>query len=328
MSPSRTNGGARPIITVLHDGLLPDRVQELDTSYEVRHATADTFGDAVDGAQAVLLWDFFSSALRDQWSRCSALEWVHVAAAGVDKLLFDDLAASDVVVTNARGVFDVPIAEFVLASVLALAKDVRGTVELGRQARWLRRETENIAGRRALVIGTGSIGRATARMLRAVGMDVSGVGRSARAGDADFGTVHASADLASVVPGADYLVLIAPLTPSTRGMVGRDVLAAADPGVRVINVGRGELLDTDALVDALRGGHVGGAALDVFDTEPLPPEHVLWTLDHVLLTAHMSGDTVGWRDRLYSGFAENAELFAAGRPLRNVVDKSLGFVAG
>ncbi|MDQ1179680.1 phosphoglycerate dehydrogenase-like enzyme [Rhodococcus sp. SORGH_AS 301] len=217
MSPSRTNGGARPILTVLHDGLLPDRVQELDTSYEVRHATADTFGDAVDGAQAVLLWDFFSSALRDQWSRCSALEWVHVAAAGVDKLLFDDLAASDVVVTNARGVFDVPIAEFVLASVLALAKDVRGTVELGRQARWLRRETENIAGRRALVIGTGSIGRATARMLRAVGMDVAGVGRTARTGDADFGTVHASSDLASVVPGADYLVLIAPLTPVDTG---------------------------------------------------------------------------------------------------------------
>ncbi|MGB3771021.1 MAG: D-2-hydroxyacid dehydrogenase [Rhodococcus sp. (in: high G+C Gram-positive bacteria)] len=317
----------RPILAVLHDGDLPAGMDEVEARFDVRYATADTLADAVDGADALLLWDFFSSALREVWPRCGSLRWVHIAAAGVDTLLFDELVSSDVVVTNARGVFDLPIAEFVLGSVLALAKDVRRTVELGREARWLHRETDNISGARALVIGTGSIGRATARLLRAVGMDVSGVGRTARTGDADFGTVHASTDLQSVVPGFDYLVLIAPLTDATRGLVGTHVLDAADPGVRVINVGRGELLDTDAVVDALQSGHVGGAALDVFDTEPLPADHVLWTLDNVLLTAHMSGDTVGWRDRLAAGFTRNAALFAAGEPLVNVVDKELGFVS-
>jgi phosphoglycerate dehydrogenase-like enzyme len=203
---------------------------------------------------------------------------------------------------------------------------LRRTVELGREARWLHRETADVAGARAMVVGTGSIGRAVARLLRAVGMTVSGVGRTARTGDPDFGTVHASNDLAAVVSDIDYLVLIAPLTPSTRGMVGREVLTAAKPGVRVINVGRGALLDTDALVDGLRTGQVGGAALDVFETEPLPQDHVLWTLDDVLLTAHMSGDTTGWRERLISVFVDNADAFAAGRQLSNVVDKKLGFV--
>jgi phosphoglycerate dehydrogenase-like enzyme len=316
----------RPVLAVMHDGDRPVGMEAVEALYDVRYATASTFADAVDGARAILLWDNIREALREVWPRCSDLEWVHLAAAGVDTLLFDELVASDVVVTNSRGVFDTPIAEFVLASVLAMAKDVRRTVELGREARWLHRETADVAGARAMVVGTGSIGRAVARLLRAVGMTVSGVGRTARTGDPDFGTVHASSDLATVVSDIDYLVLIAPLTPSTRGMVGREVLTAAKPGVRVINVGRGALLDTDALVDGLRTGQVGGAALDVFETEPLPQDHVLWTLDDVLLTAHMSGDTTGWRERLISVFVDNADAFAAGRQLANVVDKKLGFV--
>lgn len=318
----------RPVLAVLHDGELPSSMESVEAAYEVRYTTTETFADAVDGARAVLLWDFFSTALKDVWPRCGSLEWVHVAAAGVDKLLFDELVASDVVVTNARGIFDVPIAEFVLGSILALAKDTRRSVLLAQENRWLRRETDTITGTRAVVVGTGSIGRATARMLRAVGMDVCGVGRTARGGDPDFGEVFASTDLERVVSDADYLVLIAPLTEQTRGLVGRSVLDAAKPGVRVINVGRGELLDTEALLDALASSHVAGAALDVFEVEPLPENHPLWAVENVVLTAHMSGDSTGWRDRLAEQFARNAAAFVSGASLDNVVDKRLGFVPG
>ncbi|MDD9205544.1 NAD(P)-dependent oxidoreductase, partial [Georgenia sp. 10Sc9-8] len=193
---------------------------------EVRYTDAANLGKAVEGADAVFLWDFFSTALRDVWPQADRLRWVHVAAAGVDTLLFEELRSSSVVVTNARGVFDRPIAEYVLGAVLAHAKDSRRSLELQHARRWQHRETTLVAGTTALVVGTGAIGRETARLLRAVGMEVRGAGRRARAADPDFGTVVASADLAEHAGWADHLVVVAPLTPATRGLVDRTVLAA------------------------------------------------------------------------------------------------------
>jgi phosphoglycerate dehydrogenase-like enzyme len=294
---------------------------------EVRYADAAGLADAVDGADALFLWDYFSTAVRDVWDRAGRLRWIHVAAAGVDTLLFDGLAASSVTVTNARGVFDRPVAEFVLMSIQAHAKDARRSQELQRSREWQHRETAAVAGSSALIVGTGAIGLETARLLRAVGMEVRGAGRRARANDPDFGTVVASADLAEHVGWADYLVMIAALTDQTRGLIDAEVLRAMKPTSYLINVGRGPCVVEDDLLAALGAGQLSGAALDVFDSEPLPPGHPLWSAPGVTISPHLAGDAVGWLDALAHQFVDNAERFLDGQPLVNVVDKQLGFVA-
>ncbi|OZD04372.1 hydroxyacid dehydrogenase [Rhodococcus sp. 06-235-1A] len=315
-----------PVLVVLHAGDLPDGLESVAEVADVRYATADTLADAVDGADVLLLWDFFSPAVESAWPSCGSLKWIHIAAAGVDSLMFDELVESDVVVTNSRGVFDRPIAEFVLAQILAFAKDSERSRALQHSKIWQHRETERIDGAHAMIVGTGAIGRAIAALLSAVGMSISGVGRTAREDDRDFGTVYASDDLAAEVACADYLVLVAPLTDQTRGMVDDSVLAAMKPGSRIVNVGRGELLDTEALLTHLGSGHIAGAALDVFETEPLSADHPLWTAENVIITPHMSGDALGWKQRLADVFADNACRYFRGEPLLNVVDKKLGFV--
>lgn len=317
----------KPVVVVLHADNFPEGMEQVSSVADVRYATADTLGDAVPGADVLLLWDFFSPAVKRVWDRCDSLKWIHIAAAGVDSLMFDELVDSDVVVTNSRGIFDRPIAEYVLGQILAFAKGSARSAELQRSRTWLHRESERIDTAHAMVVGTGAIGRETARLLRAVGMSVSGVGRTARSSDVDFGRVHASSDLATVVHDVDYLVLVAPLTAATHNMVDADVLAAAKPGVRLINVGRGELLDTGALLSHLGSGQVAGAALDVFDTEPLPEESPVWVADNLVVTPHMSGDAEGWRRRLADLFVQNFERYAASEGLENVVDKKLGFVS-
>jgi phosphoglycerate dehydrogenase-like enzyme len=326
---SSTAGGAgrRPVIVVLCDQTSErPRFDGLDV--EFRYCVADGLAEAVRGARALVLWDFFSSAVRDVWRDADALEWIHVTAAGVDTLLFDELRDSDVVVTNARGVFDRPIAEYVLGAVIAQAKDSRNSFDLQRRHEWQHRETRSIAGARALVVGTGGIGREIARMLRAAGMEVRGAGRRPAADDADFGEVVASEDLAGEAAWCDHLVLAAPLTPATRGLVDAAVLSAMKPDAHLVNVGRGALVDESALVSALIERRIGGATLDVFDIEPLPIDHPLWEAPNVTITAHMSGDVVGWRDTLAAQYTENVRRWLVGRPLRNVVDKKLGYIPG
>lgn len=316
----------RPVLVVLYKDELPEGMAAIEEIADVRYARASELAASIRGAEILLLWDFFSSALADAWQNATSLRWVHVAAAGVDSLLFDGLIASDVIVTNSRGIFDRPIAEFVLASILAMAKDIPGSLRRQQLGRWEHRETEGIEGAKALVVGTGSIGREIARLLTVVGLHVEGVGRTDRQGDAYFGTVHASGRLASVVREFDYLVLVAPLTEATRGMVDATVLNAMKPTARLINVGRGELVVDGALMTALKQRRIAGAALDVFSTEPLPSTSELWQLDQVLISAHLSGDTVGWRHRLAVLFADNLDRYRHGSELMNVVDKRLGFV--
>ncbi len=299
-----------------------------DVDAELRYCTAGDLTAAIPGAQVLLLWDFFSTAVRTAWAAADSLEWIHVTAAGVDTLLFDDLRDSHVVVTNARGVFDRPIAEYVLGAVLAHAKDARTSFELQSRHEWQHRETQSITGAHALIVGTGGIGREIARLLRAAGMTVRGAGRTSRVDDPDFGDVVASAHLAAEVGWCDHLVLAAPLTAATRGLVGTEVLAAMRPDSHLINIGRGPLVEEAALLTALHRGWIAAATLDVFDTEPLPPDHQLWYAPNVTITAHMSGDVVGWRDTLAAQFAENFRRWRAGAPLHNVVDKKLGYIPG
>ncbi len=308
------------------DGVRPRGLERVAERAELRYVDAAGLTDGLAGARALFLWDFFSTAVADTWPAAAELDWIHVAAAGVDSLLFDGLVRSPITVTNARGTFDRPIAEFVLTSILDHLKGVHLTRYQQREQHWRHRETLLAEGRTVLIIGTGPIGRATARLLRAVGFEVRGVGRVAREADPDFGTVGSSATLVDQIGWADHVVAVAPLTPQTWHLLGPDVFAAMKPTAQVINVGRGPLIDQQALLAALTGGRIAAAALDVFATEPLPADHPLWNAPGVVVSPHLSGDVVGWRDTLGRQFADNALRWLDGRPLFNVVDKRRGYV--
>ncbi len=186
--------------------------------------------------------------------------------------------------------------------------------------------TEMVAGKRALIVGVGSIGRAIAALLGAAGMRVEAIGRSAR-DDAELGRIHAVNDLRARLPDADYVVLVTPLTAATRNLFGAAEFAAMAPHARFINVGRGALVDEPALLDALAGGAIAGAALDVFVDEPLPPDSPFWRAPNCLVSPHMSGDFIGYETAIASQFIDNWHRFCRGEPLENRVDKTLGFAA-
>lgn len=326
MDPAQHASGGPPDVVVLLGDVDPRGMEEAESLARVRYVRETELAAALPGADVLFMWDFLSDAVAGAWPESGGPGWVHIASAGVDRLMFPGLVDSDTVVTNSRGVFDEPIAEYVLGLVLAFAKDLHTTVRLQGRRRWRHRETERITGARALVVGTGPIGRAIGRRLSAAGLVVSGAGRTARDADPDLGVVHPMERLGEALAWADYVVLAAPLTPQTRGMIDAAALERMRPSARLVNVGRGGLVAEGDLVEALRAGRIAGAALDVFEDEPLPESSPLWDMPGVIVSPHMSGDVVGWRDELVRLFADNLGRYVSGRPLRNVVDKRLGYV--
>lgn len=295
-------------------GGLPEdvRVETVSDETQLRELLPD--------ADVLVVTDFRTGLLERCWPEKPRLHWVHATSAGVDALMFPALVESDIPITNARGVFDRGIAEYVLGAVLLFAKDTLTNLALQRKHRWQHRDTEMIAGARALVVGAGSIGGEVASLLRAVGMHVTGIARTARA-DERFDQVLAQEQLFACLPQADYVVITAPLTPDTEGLFDQRAFAAMKPGARLINVGRGPIVLTDDLLAVLQAGEIGGAALDVFETEPLPAEHPLWDAPNVMISAHMAGDFNGWQQALGEQFVANFKGWAQGKALFNQVAK-------
>lgn len=292
--------------------------QFADNSQSAREVLAD--------AEVVFSWDYRGRLLADAWPDATSLGWVHQAGAGVDAVLFPNLIDSEVVLTNSAGVFDQAIAEFVLSLILAFAKHLPASLRLQSSRQWEHRLNERVAGRSAVVVGVGGIGRATCSLLRNAGLTVFPVGRSSR-DDPDLGRIESADDLLGLVPNADFLVAAAPLTRETFHMFDASVFAAMPASGRFINVGRGDLADEGALIRALADGHIAGAGLDVFATEPLPPGSLLWSMDNVIVTPHHAGDYIDHREDLVKLFRDNLARWRDGEPLKNVVDKRLGFVA-
>lgn len=288
----------------------------------------DELRASLPGAEVLLGWSFRAADLRYAFDRANRLRWIQWGGAGVDAALFPALADSDVILTNARGVFDQAMAEYTLGMILAFAKDFRRTDARQRERSWSYRVSERVAGTKALVVGTGSIGRTIARTLRAVGIEVDGVARAARDGDPDFVRVYGNDGLDRALGTADWVVLIAPLTDRTRGMFDAARFAAMKRTARFFNLGRGELVDEPAMIGALERGVIAGAGLDVFVEEPLPDSSPLWGMENVFLSPHMSGDTRDYKTAVARVFTENFRRFRTGEPLLNVVDKRLGFVSG
>ncbi|MFI9353523.1 D-2-hydroxyacid dehydrogenase [Streptomyces lydicus] len=305
----------------------PPKLDRLAGRAQVIFTDETSLADRLPSADVLLAWDFTSDAIRGAWPlEGPRPRWVHTASAGVDQLMCPALIADDTVVTNARGVFEQPIAEYVAGLILAMAKDFYGSWELQRQRRWQHRETRRLAGTRAVVVGSGPIGRAIGTTLLALGVKVDLVGRRERKDDPQFGLVHASDALNGLLGQADWVVCAAPLTDATRGLFDQAAFARMPARARFINVGRGPTVVEADLIAALREWRIAAAALDVFAHEPVPSDSPLWDVPHLIVSPHMSGDTLGWRDALAEQFQDNFDRWAAGEPLLNVVDKRLGYV--
>ncbi len=257
------------------------------------------------------------------------VRWVHTMAAGVDRMQGTPLMQSDIQITNARGSNAPSVAEYTLWMMLDLAKQGRRLAESQRQHVWDTEARPSMLDRKTLgIIGYGAIGRAIAQRARPFGMRILGVRRNPQreAGDAGLvDAVYGLDGLHQVLGESDYVVLAMPLTPETRGMIGPAELGAMKPTARLVNIARGPVVQEAALVEALRNGTIAGAALDVFDVEPLPADSPLWNLPNVLITPHKAGLSDDNAERAMEVFLQNLAAYRAGQPLVTPVDKALGY---
>ena len=268
----------------------------------------------------------------EQFERASRLRWIQTASAGVEGNLFPAMLASDVILTSAAGLHAVSIPEHVLGQILILARNFHEALRLQAQRQWDRfgviafaGGVRELAGGNLLVLGAGAIGRNVARLGAALGMHVRVIRRDPSRPTPGAEEVRPPSELHDQLRWADTVVLAVPLTEETRRLIGAAELRAMRSEAFLINVARGEVVDDEALIAALRSGGIAGAALDVFSEEPLPAGHPFWGIPNLVLTPHVSGYTPRYFDKVLALFEDNLERFLTGRPLRNVVDKRLGY---
>jgi phosphoglycerate dehydrogenase-like enzyme len=281
-------------------------------------------GDST-GAEVVMLpWGLPPDAL-ERLLRAPNLSWVHTVTAGIDHVLRALPPDTSVVITNAQGVFDHPIAEMVIAYILVIAKRIRDFQAQQAARRWHLLRLREIADCTVGIVGLGSIGSEIARRCKALGMQVLATRRHPERGGPHVDRVVAPQDLPEILQVADFVVVAAPLTAETRGLIGREELSLMRSDAWLINIARGEIVDEPALIEALRAGKIGGAALDVFAQEPLPASSPLWGLPNVILTPHNSWSTPHLKQREAELFLENLARYLRGEPLHNVVDEARGY---
>jgi phosphoglycerate dehydrogenase-like enzyme len=317
-------GKENPVL-VLASGDDPQFAMLNDIPHKVCGEVAEC-ARAVKDTVVILQWSGTRELLRASFTMCRKVHWVHSRAAGLDKLFFPELVESDVLLTNGRGVFSASLGEFVLAAILYFAKDFRRMVRNQTAGVWEPFDVEEIGGQTVGILGYGDIGRAVATRVRAMGMRVLATKRHVP-GSADrlvqqFYKPEARREM---MARCDYIVATAPLTEETRHMISDAEFAVMKPTAVVINVGRGPVIDEAALLRALMAGRIKGAGLDVFDHEPLPAGHPLYRLENVLLSPHCADHTADWQDQAMHFFLEQYGRFEKGQPLKNIVNKRLGY---
>ena len=288
--------------------IAPSDFQALQTLRDERIAFSTDIGDA----EALLVAPRSVSQLRDLLPRARNAKWLHTLAAGVESLPFDELRNRRITVTNSRGLYADALGEFAVAAMLWFAKDLRRLVRNQMAKKWEPFDVEWLQGKTIAVIGYGGIGSAIGRRAQAMGMSVLPVRRSA--GDID-----------EVIPKADFVALSTPLTDTTRNLMNAARIAKMRSSAVLMNVSRGAVVDERALIEALREKRIRGAALDVFETEPLPAESPLWSLENVLLSPHSADHTADAHERAMRFFIENLRRFERGEKLENIVDLEAGY---
>jgi len=269
---------------------------------------------------------------RADFITATRLRWVHSASAGIEANLFPEMVASDVVLTNSAGLHAVSIPEHVLGQMLVLARNFHEALRLQARAEWNRfgvisfgSSVVELQGATLAILGAGAIGRNLAQRAAALGLRVRVMRRDAIRPVAGAEAVVPPAALHDLLAWADWVVCALPLTAETRGIIDAAALRTMRSSAFLINIGRGEHIDDDALVRALRTGAIAGAALDAFRQEPLPADHPFWSLPNLVLTPHISGYTPNYFQKMLAIFEDNLDRFLHGRPLRNLVDKQLGY---
>ena len=307
----------------------PPGVGRIEDRVDLRYAPErPSLIEQITLAEILYSWWGDREDLESAWAFARRLRWVQVSNVGVHGFLFPALVESDVIVTNGRGAAERHIAEAVLGYLVAMARGFPAIFADQRAHIWGDRDTERLAGERLLVVGPGPIGREIARACATgLHMQVEAVGRSERPADDVFAKVHGPQGFHAALSGADYVVDAMPLTEETRNMFDEAAFASMKPSARFVNIGRGATVDEPALVAALESRKLAGAALDVFEREPLPSDSPLWDLPSVIVSPHTSGRVKGWREDFAAIFYDNVERWLAGDELMNVVDKRLGFPA-
>jgi phosphoglycerate dehydrogenase-like enzyme len=264
---------------------------------------------------------------RDLINRAPNLKWVQVATAGVDRFLDDELRRSPVILTNVSGIHATPIGEFVMEQMLMFAKKAAFCFELKQKKQWQHYEPTVLRGKTVGIVGLGNIGKEVARLSRAFGMRVIATRRSTprtpRARNVDL--MLPRQELPRLLAESDYVVITLPYTHETHNLFGEKELRTMKPSACLINIGRGGIVDEDVLARALAENWIAGACLDVFATEPLPPDSQLWELPNLLFSPHVSGDMENYIGQATEVFYKNLRRYLEGKKLLNVVDKQLGY---
>ncbi|MCH7933052.1 MAG: D-2-hydroxyacid dehydrogenase [Gemmatimonadetes bacterium] len=277
-------------------------------------------------ADAEVLFDFDRTHLEDLPERVPSVRWIQATSAGIGQLVAKHRYAErmpETVFTTASGVHAIPLAEYALMSILLFRRKLPEMLAGQRERRWEPFASTDLAGRSLAVVGMGSIGSEVARVASGFGMRVLGVKRTVAG--VEPASLHSESlypfdELHAALSGAEHLVLAAPHTPETEGMIGAAELALLAPGAIFVNVARGALVDEAALVDALESGRLGGAALDVFRDEPLPADSPFWTIPNVMVCSHSAGTSDRENERITDIFCENLHRYLEGEPLLNVLD--------
>ena len=329
-----------PILSARYHSRDLERIRSAAPGAAIVTVSVEGLADGPLDDVEVMLRGWLSSEAFDRiLARAPRLTWVHSATSGVERALTPAALERGVVVTNARGVFSQPIAEYVLMMILAVSRRLPQLLELQRERTWQPLEGTELHDVTVGIVGLGSIGRAVATLAKGFGCRVVAVRRHADGGSSSperdpardplgeiaLDRVGGPETLPELLAESDFIVLAAPLTPETDEMINAETLAMVKPGAWLINVARGRLIDERALLRALRDGELGGAVLDTFRDEPLPPMSSFYDLPNVIVTPHTSWSSGRVLDRSVELFCDNLRRFAVGETLLNVVDPSAGY---
>jgi phosphoglycerate dehydrogenase-like enzyme len=315
------------IPTSIADKVEP-QLREIAPAVEVVHVDQEGAGDGdLADAQVLLRWWMPATTLRRILAAAPRLRWLHTPSAGVDGLLIPEVLDRKIVLTNSAGAHAIPIAEFVLLCMLGHAKRAQHLAALTPENAWEHGRTLHLGElyeKTLLILGLGHIGQEIARRAAAFGIRVIG-SRRRPAPIAGVERVVGEDAWRALLPEADYLVIATPLTGATKGMLDAAALARMRPGAYLVNIARGEIIDTTALIAALEQGRLAGAALDVLPEEPLPPEHPLWRTPNAWITPHISASSPRTSERAIAIFLENVRRDMTGQSLVNLVDQQAGY---
>jgi phosphoglycerate dehydrogenase-like enzyme len=317
-------------VLVIGDPSAPFLTLLSQTPFDVRCVISNRLAElkrhALD-ADAILFADFDSDLLAKTLPSAPQVRWIHSLWTGVEGMLKPELLNHPATLTNGRGVFRRPLADWVVASMLYFAFDLRRVIDQQEHGIWQPFVSSTLAGRTLGIIGYGAVGSAAAGRARAFGMKIAALRRRRELFQADalVDRSYGSKELGELMAASDYVLVATPLTPETRGMIGETQIATMKPTGILINVGRGPVIDEAALIRALESGRIRGAALDVFTTEPLPPSHPFWKMKSVLLSPHTADRVEGFLEPAFECFFDNLERFRKNLPLLNIVDKQAGY---